>query len=83
MVINHETAHFMISQFLIHAIATRVVVVKDAPPLAVPHATHIILTVLLVTTTQMVIMWMVMVATLVLAVNILQLEHPVAPHVQR
>jgi len=84
MVINHKAAHFMISQFLIHATATRVVVVKDVPPLAVQHATHIILTVLLVATTQMVTLSTVPVATLVLAVNIsLQLEQLVATHVQR
>jgi hypothetical protein len=73
----------MISQLLIHAVATSAVVVKDVPPLAVPHATHIIITVLLVATTQVVTLSTVQVATLVLAVNIsLQLELLVATHVQ-
>jgi hypothetical protein len=73
----------MISRLVIHAIAIRAVVVKDAPPLVVPHATRITLTVLLVATTQMVTLWTVQVVTLVLAVNIsLMLEQLVATHVQ-
>jgi hypothetical protein len=80
---QNMNVYCMISRLVIHAVAIRAVVVKDAPPLVVPHASRITLTVLLVATTQMVTLWTVQVVTLVLAVNIsLMLEQLVATHVQ-